>query len=200
MELNFIKTNGQNEITVVQRKLHPHKLMLWIALSSITMVFVALTSALVVRKSTGYWQGFQLPDLFLYNTLIIFISSITIQGAYVAAKKNIASRLSYLLAATFILGIGFLIAQLFAWKHLISEQIYFSDLTSVSGSFVYILSGLHGFHIIGGLIALLVMWIRAVGKKINSEKIVGLELTTTYWHFVDGLWIYLYLFLLLNYQ
>jgi cytochrome c oxidase subunit III len=172
------------------------KPLLWIAMISIVMLFAGLTSAYIVRKNVGDWLVFDLPSQFYISTVVILLSSFSMIYALAAAKKNNSSAITLGLSITLVLGIVFLFSQLFAWKQLVAGGIYLGGSGSnPSGSFLYILSGLHGLHIIGGLIALIVCLIQSLRKKYNSENRLGLQLCSTYWHFLDALWIYLLLFL-----
>jgi cytochrome c oxidase subunit III len=172
------------------------KPLLWIAMISIVMLFAGLTSAYIVRKNVGDWLVFDLPSQFYISTVVIILSSFSMVYVLAAAKKNNSSAITLGLSITLVLGIVFLFSQLFAWRQLVAGGIYLGGSGSnPSGSFLYILSGLHGLHIIGGLIALIVCLIQSLRKKYNSENRLGLQLCSTYWHFLDALWIYLLLFL-----
>ena len=196
--MNSIIVNNMNSEEFKHNKIDSKKLLLWFALGSITMMFTALLSAYVYKQSSGNWIYIDIPSSFLYNTLIIVLSSITIQWAQKSVKNNEAIQARNLLLVTLFLGISFLIGQYFSWQEMLSNEVYLIDPHSVSGSFVYILSGLHALHIIGGVIPLIIVVIKALKNKLNIHNILGLELTLTYWHFLGILWVYIYGFLLVN--
>ncbi|MBK5286672.1 MAG: cytochrome c oxidase subunit 3 [Bacteroidia bacterium] len=181
------------------------------------MLFAGLTSAYMVRQGEGKWVKFDLPGLFMVSTAMIIFSSVTLQWALVSVKKNNLPKMNLALGLTAILGLGFVLFQYLAWKQLVAGGIYFvgtvkdinmhyeyvragtenpSDVQNVAGSFLYALTGLHVTHLVGGLIALSVVLWRAILKKYNANSYEGISVCAIYWHFLDGLWIYLYLFLI----
>lgn len=178
---------------------HPLKFSLWLIIISIVMMFGAFTSAYIVRREEGNWLEFDLPPVFILTTVLIVLSSITMQLAYNAAKKDNLGMIKLMLSLTFIFGVIFLYGQLNAWGDLVSNNIYFGGMDSnPSGSFLYVLTGVHGFHLITGLIYLAIVLIASFKFKVHSKNMVRIQLCTTYWHFLGGLWLYLYFFLLLN--
>lgn len=177
--------------------MHPKKFALWLFIVTIVMLFAALTSAYIVKQSDGNWLSFELPGIFVVNTLIIAVSSITMHIAYLAAKKDLLKKITVMLSVTVILGFIFLIGQYLSWSELIKNDVYFVS-NYASASFIYIFTGLHGVHIISGIIFLLITLGSSAKLKINSKNLIQIEMCMTYWHFLGGLWLYLYLFLLLN--
>jgi len=178
---------------------HPLKFALWLIIVSIIMMFAAFTSAYLVRMEEGNWLEFNLPNILILNTVMLVLSSICMQWAYFSSKKDNLQALKISLVLTFLLGLGFLIGQWQAWAELVQNNVYFGGLASnPSGSFMYVLTGVHGFHLITGLIFLTIVIIGAFRYKIHSKSMLRLELCTIYWHFLGGLWIYLYLFLKLT--
>ncbi len=169
-----------------QRTIHPKILFLWLAMISITMTFAALSSAYLVKKGDLLFLQ-KLPSIFNYNTIIIILSSVTGQIAYKVNKKK------FWLALTIILALFFLYQQYQAWQQLIALQIYF--VGNPIGSFFYIFTGLHALHLISGILALLTMYIISLIKNIG---ILYWKINVHYWHFLTILWLYLYIFLLLN--
>jgi cytochrome c oxidase subunit 3 len=161
-------------------------------------MFTALLSAYIYKQSSGHWVYIDIPMSFLYNTLIIVSSSITIQWAHKLVKGNDLTKAKNILLLTLFLGLSFLAGQYYSWQEMVSNEVYLIDPTSVSGSFIYILSGLHALHIIGGIIPLTVVVFKALKYKLNIHNILGLELTLTYWHYLGLLWVYIYVFLLVN--
>jgi cytochrome c oxidase subunit III len=188
--------NNTIEKAKMPLSMHPQKFALWLFIVSVVMIFAALTSAYIVRESDGNWLEFELPSLFSINTGIILLSSVTMHWAYLSAKKNNINNIKIGLLITLGLGLAFLIGQYYAWLQLDSMDVYFEG--NPSGSFVYVLSGLHGFHIISAIVFVLVVLINTLQYKIHSRNMIRMEMLTTFWHFLDFLWVYLFLFLLLN--
>lgn len=180
--------------------MNPKKFALWLFIGSVVMVFAALTSAYIVRQAEGNWMLFDLPSLFWVNTGIIIVSSVTMHWAYLSAKKDDLETTKLALSLTTVLGMGFLVGQYMAWGQLVDSNVYLVNdrAGAVSGSFVYVISGLHGLHIISGIIFLLIVLLATVRYKTHSKNLTQMEMCVTYWHFLGGLWLYLFLFLLFN--
>jgi len=176
--------------------MHPKKFALWIFIASVIMIFAALTSAYIVRQSDGNWMMFDLPNSFWITSAIILVSSGTMHWAYLAAKKDNLEATKVAISITTVLGVAFLVGQYLAWGDLVRRNVYF--VGNPSGSFVYVLSGLHGAHIIGGLVFLLIVLVATFRYSVHSKNLAQIEMCATYWHFLDGLWLYLFVFLLLN--
>lgn len=177
--------------------MHPKKFAMWLFIVTVVMIFAALTSAYIVRQAEGNWRYFELPGIFWLNTGIIVISSLTLHWAYRSAKKDNLESVKTAIIITTVLGIAFMVGQFFAWGKLISERIHFTG-GNPSESFVYVLSGLHFAHVIGGVVFLLIVLNSALKLKVHSKSLNQIEMCATYWHFLGGLWLYLFLFLLLN--
>jgi len=173
--------------------MNPKKFGLWLFLTTVVMVFASLTSAYIVRRAEGDWKIFELPSLFYWTSIAIVISSITMHMAYLYAKKDNREMVQTLLTITGLLGIAFLIGQFYGWVQLVSSKIYF--VGNPSESFVYVLSGLHGLHLVSGVIFLAVVWRKSALGKLVSGNLAQFEMCMTYWHFLGGLWLYLFLFL-----
>jgi cytochrome c oxidase subunit III len=182
--------------------IHPYKFNLWIAITSMVMMFAAFTSAYVVKKGdVKYWQEIQLPHIFIYSTITIIVSSLCMHLAYTYFKKNNMAAYRGWLVLTFLLGITFVVLQFSGWEQLVHSGVILKG--NVAGSFIYVISGAHVVHVVGGVIALLVFTILSFTKKNgivteNSDRVMKVEVLATYWHFVDILWVYLFIFLLLN--
>lgn len=176
--------------------MHPKKFALWLFIVTIFMIFAALTSAYIVRRADGNWLIFELPNLFLVTTCIILASSGTMHWAYLAVKKGNLEAAKLAIALTTVLGISFLAGQFLAWGELVKNSIHL--VGNPSGSFVYVISGLHGLHIVGGVVFLFVVLISIFQYKVHSRNLLRVEMCATYWHFLDGLWLYLFVFLLLT--
>lgn len=173
------------------------KALLWLGIVSIVMLFAGLTSAYIIRQAKGEWLKFDLPVQFYVSTALILISSATLLWAFISVKKDNQQAVTIGVGATFLLGISFLISQVSGWGSMVENGIFFTGPGSnVSASFLYVITALHAAHTFGGIIALLITFINSVKKKYNSKKILGLQLCSTYWHFLGALWIYLFLFLL----
>jgi cytochrome c oxidase subunit 3 len=185
------------ELTTVneqRKKIHPHKFAMWIGIGSIMMMFAGLTSAYIVKRDQPGWTTFDIPRTFWYSTTAILISSLTMQMALKSFKDRQMQQYRIVVSATFFLGILFVVLQWISF-----QQIWNSGVTlkgSGAGQFLYVIAGLHALHVLGGIIALLVTFIRAFGTKKRSYSSVPLEVVATYWHFVDLLWIYLFIFFL----
>jgi cytochrome c oxidase subunit III len=167
---------------------------MWMALAAITMLFAALTSALVVRKGLGTdWVQTALPQILYANTLVLLASSGTLELSRRALKLNQGERFLRWLYVTLALGLVFIAGQLFAWRELAQRGVYLA--TNPSSSFFYVLTATHGVHLLGGIVAL--AYLAAVGRKIaeGRKKRLVVDVTSLYWHFMDGLWIYLFILL-----
>lgn len=183
--------------TFEQQKKKAAKPMLWISMVSMAMVFAGLTSAYVVRKAEGNWLDFDFPIWFYISTAVIITSSLTIHWAKRAVKKGNSSLATKAMGITFFLGVVFAITQYLGWGALYEMEVYFTGPGSnASGSFVYVITLLHLFHLAGGLIALLITWMKTIGQKYSPENMLGVELCAIFWHFLDFLWVYLFLFFL----
>lgn len=173
------------------------KPMLWLAIVSMVMIFAGLTSAYVVRQAKGDWQNFDLPIKFYISTSLILLSSITMNWALISAKKNNLKNVKQALVVTLALGVAFVVFQFLGWGDLVKQQIFFAGkLSNASGSFLYIITGVHLAHLLAGLISLVVTLFMAVKEKYNPDNLLGLHLCSIYWHFLAILWVYLFLFLL----
>ena len=186
------------EQTLPRNRMNPMRLALLIACGSILMMFAALTSAYIVRQSAGNWLEFPLPRLFYVSTGVLLASSVTLQLCYSAFRQNRARVYRGLLAATLVLGFGFVVGQFAAWQEMYAAGLQLKG--NPAPAFIYVLSGLHGAHIVGGLIALIVATIHGFALPVAAtpRRQLRLQLTLTYWHFMDFLWIYLLLFFALQ--
>lgn len=173
--------------------MNPKKFILWLFIVSIIMLFAAMTSAYLVRRAEGNWLEYTIPAVFSYSSIVMVLSSLAMQWAYMAAKKDNFSGLRIGITLTFALGIAFLYMQFQGWVQLVDQNVFF--VGNPAGSFMYIFTGLHGFHLISGLIVLLFGLVAAFRLKIHAKSLNQLEIATTYWHFLDVLWLYLFFFL-----
>ncbi len=176
-------------------KIHPHKFTLWVGIGSILMMFAGLTSAYIVKRNQANWSSFEIPTMFWISTVAILLSSVTLYLASNAFKERAMSRYRSLMAVTLVLGVIFIALQVIGFKQLWDAG--FTLQANVAYSFLYVIVGIHAAHVVGGVIALLVMSLKAFSTKTRIYSSVPLELMSTYWHFVDVLWIYLLIFLLM---
>ena len=188
MELN------EQEIRLKTKK--AKKMMLLFSMLSIAMTFAGLTSAYIVSKSRPDWlKDFELPFAFIISTLVIFLSSISIAISKKNVKNNDVSKTTFWLFVTFILGIIFVISQFLGFNELVSLGYFFTGAQStVTTSFLYVLTVLHLAHLFAGLIVLIVVMANNYKNKYKVEKL-GFELAVTFWHFLGVLWLYLFVFL-----
>ena len=185
-----------SETTLKKKEAKAKKMMLLFALLSITMTFGGLTSAYVVSKGRPDWLvDFTLPVSFTYSTILLVISSITIHFAkFFVAKPNGKSKSLNFLWLTFALGIAFLFFQFNGFNDFIKQGYYFAGAQSnVTTSFIYVLAFVHILHLIAGLIVLSVLIYKTYNNKYQDSNL-GFSLGVTFWHFLDLLWLYLFLF------
>jgi cytochrome c oxidase subunit 3 len=173
---------------------------MWVGLASIAMMFTSLSSAYIVRSGTAAdWLPLRIPRVMFLSTALILISSVTIEVARRKLKQSFTDAYSRYLLLTGILGLAFLSSQIIAWRQLSGQGIYVS--THPHSSFFYLLTGAHGVHIAGGLLALTVLWLRSRRKSEEpffvAKRQATADAVSIYWHFMDGLWIYLFLLLIL---
>ena len=177
--------------------MNPKKFMLWLTIVAILMMFAGWTSGYLVRKAEGRWHEFELPQIFWYSTGILLVSSISMFLAVQSAKKDNFNALKVAISITFVFGLAFLTTQVIGFSDLIKNQLYFAG-SDVAASWLYALIGLHAAHVISGLVVLLISLISAFKFTANSKNLLRIQLCATYWHFLDFLWLYLFLFLYFN--
>lgn len=177
------------------KKMHPHKFTLWVAIGSMLMMFAGLTSAFIVKSNQTGWKTIEVPKVFWVSTAVIIISSVTLQMALRSFKQRAMSQYRLLIGLTLLLGVSFVVLQWMGFQQLWEQQITFKG--SGAGQFLYVIFGLHALHVMGGLIALIIMFIKAFVGKIKLYSSVPVEVMATYWHFVDLLWLYLLIFFLI---
>ncbi len=183
-------------VAMEQRKrIHPHKFTLWVGIGSLLMMFAGLTSAYIVKRNLANWQTFDLPQFFWYSTVAILLSSATIFLAQKAFKQREMKKYRMLVLTTLVLGVLFIVFQLLGFQQLWAKQVTLT--ANVSYSFMYVIVSLHAAHVVGGLIALIVLFAKAFSTKTRIYNSVPVDLVSTYWHFVDALWIYLLIFLIM---
>jgi len=176
--------------------MHPKKFALWLFIVTVVMIFAAFTSAHIVRQADGDWLIYDIPPMLWITSGIILTSSIFMQWAYIAAKRDKLEQVKLALSITTILGLAFLYGQFQAWGQLVDAGVFF--VGNAAGSFMYVFTGIHAAHLISGVIYLLYMLISSFRYKVHAKNMLNMDMCTTYWHFLGGLWIYLFIFLLLN--
>lgn len=181
--------------TSERKRLHPHKFTLWLGIGSIIMMFAGLTSAVIVKRNQADWQGFSLPTIFWYSTGVLLLTSLTVQMCLRAFKERQMRRYRLLLSVTAIGGILFVCLQYRGFEQLWAQGLRFTN--DVAISFLYIIFGLHALHVLGGIIALLVQFVRAFSGRSRNYSPVPIEIVSTYWHFVDLLWLYVLVFFIM---
>lgn len=177
--------------------MNPRKFILWLFIVSIVMMFAAWTSAFIVAQAEGAGASITLPPFFTTTTVLLLVSSATMHLAYRAAKKDKLLQVKVFSALTFTLGIIFLAGQFSGFGQLVNENVYFVGGSAID-SFIYVLPFMHGMHIIAGLVFLLIVLVKAFRYKVHSRNMQSIEMCSTFWHFLDGLWLYLFLFLQFN--
>ena len=187
----------QNKEDLTQQK--AKKFNLWLGMIGMFMMFAALSSGFIVYTAGGVDRGIKtiLPSAFIYSTALIVASSVTMQLAYIAAKKTRFAQQKMLLIATLLLGVGFFVVQVYAWDILTNRGVFFVN-NNASQSFIYIFTGMHLAHIIAGLIVVGRAWFGRVRGINQVNNVFRMDLATLFWHFLGFLWIYIYVFLLLN--
>jgi cytochrome c oxidase subunit 3 len=185
-------TEGTQELKLQRAK----KMMLWFGIISLSMSFAGLTSAYVVSKERPDWlTDFEIPQAFYLSLVIIILSSITVHLAKMSITKEQQSKGMLFLVLTLLLGITFVVLQFVGFGQIIENGYYFTGSeSSITTSFLYLVVLMHLAHIAAGLICLLIVIYNHSKQKYKNGKTLGIELAATFWHFVDILWIYLFLF------
>ncbi|MFM7896495.1 MAG: heme-copper oxidase subunit III [Flavobacterium sp.] len=189
----------ENRMTLEEeqaRKGRTYKMLLWFGMISICMIFAGLTSAYVVSKSRPDWlKDFVLPSAFVISTVAMLVSSFTFYLALQATKKDKRNGATAFLLITLALGIAFIVLQFKGFGQVIENGYFFTGSESnVTTSFLYIAVLVHIAHLLGGIISLLVVIYNHYKQKYNSAQTLGIELSAMYWHFMDFIWVYLFLF------
>lgn len=185
-----------NALVTNKKKWNQYHILLWVGIGSIIMAFAGLTSAYIVKKSQANWLEFDLPVVFWASTAVVLVSSFTIQMALKKYREQQLVQYKGFLTITAILGISFLILQVQGFMALEAGNIALTGPRSNSaGSFLLVITSFHMLHMLGGLIALVWIAVKAHFTKSNTFNATPVELISTYWHFVDLLWLYLFIFL-----
>jgi len=167
----------------------------WILLGTIIMLFAGLSSAYIVLRGAPDWQNIEIPPILWLNTAILLASSATVEAARRSLDHaRIAAMRSWLVVSGGF-GAAFLIGQFVAWRQLVAAGVYLPS--TLHSSFFYLLTGLHGLHLVGGMSAMGYVLNKAVRNRIVPGTDESLKLCATYWHFMDALWVYLFILLVL---
>ncbi|MFY9558469.1 MAG: cytochrome c oxidase subunit 3 [Blastocatellia bacterium] len=173
-----------------------YRIGMWVGLASILMLFIALTSAYIVRGVPALgggqedWLPLEMPAVLWFNTGILLVSSVTIELARRALKRDEYAAYKRWISLTTLFGIAFLVGQVVAWRQLAAQGVYINS--HPHSSFFYLLTSLHGLHLLGGVIALSYVTVAALRMRIGFKRRTAMDVTALYWHFMDGLWIYLF--------
>ncbi|MCM3872336.1 MAG: cytochrome c oxidase subunit 3 [Pyrinomonadaceae bacterium] len=193
------KGNGhEGDFSQFEKSANRYRIGMWVGLASILMMFTALTSAYIVRAaSSSDWHPIAMPQILLLSTVLIIASSGTLEVARRRLKSAFGGSYNFWLLLTTALGAAFLCSQLLAWRQLVRQGVYVAS--NPHSSFFYLLTATHGVHLIGGLIALIYLLFRARRAARDEQTLVKrhavADAVTLYWHFMDGLWIYLFVLL-----
>lgn len=181
---------GQRGPSNTPLPLGAYRIAIWIAIISISVLFIALTAVMVARaEESNNWIHTRVPPLLYFNTLVLLASSFTLEISRRALKRESAKLFALWLYVTTGLGIAFIAGQLIAWRELATQGIYIT--TNPSSGFLYVLTAAHGLHLLGGILGLLYLVLTRRRIIFYPRKRIAVDITATYWHFMDGLWIYL---------
>lgn len=186
-------TQGTKE----EKQKRAKKMMLWFGIISLVMSFAGLTSAFIVSSSRQDWlENFILPSAFTYSTLIIVLSSVLLFLAKKTFKNSQSAITTSLLIGAFVLGIAFIYSQVQGFNQIIASGYNFTGPTSnITMSYVYVIAVVHIIHVLAGIICLFIVIINQLNKKYSDKNRLGFDLASNFWHFVDILWVYLFIFL-----
>lgn len=177
-----------------------YRIGMWVSLASIAMLFTSLSSAYVVRSGVmNDWFPIAVPRVMFGSTALIILSSVSIEIARRKLKRSISASYSRYLLLTTVLGLAFIISQVVAWRQLAQQGIYLAS--NPYSSFFYLLTGAHAVHLAGGLLAIGLLWLRSRSQldepRLIARRQATADAVSIYWHFMDALWIYLFLLLFL---
>ena len=189
--------------------IHPQKFALWAAMASMTMFFAGLTSAIILRRGDFQaWENFKLPGIFLYSTLLIILVSVLMHLSLIMYRHSKFGAYRWSLFGGLVVAVAFLLTQIQGWKVL--SAIGKPITGNISGQFLYLIPAMHGLHIVVALLVTLLVLIKAIRARkdplfelrdvINPKRKLHMELLVTFWHYIDIVWVYLYVFFYFNYQ
>jgi cytochrome c oxidase subunit 3 len=166
----------------------------WVLLTAVIMLFAGLSSAYIVLRGTPEWQNITVPRIVWGSTLVLFASSVAIEFARHAVRRNHPEGVRQWVVVSGILGLTFLVGQLVAWRQLVNAGVYLA--TTIHSSFFYVLTGAHALHLLGGLIGLAYVLQKAFANQLTATNHEPLKAFALYWHFMDVVWIYCFILLL----
>ncbi|GAA4446474.1 hypothetical protein GCM10023189_01630 [Nibrella saemangeumensis] len=187
------------------KRREPFRFMVWLGIAGSLLIFTVLLAAYIVRRAGPGWSDVPLPNVFLISTFAILLSSFTLHNANQAFRQERFASYRTNMSTTLALGTLFILLQAWGWRQLFVSGVLLEG--NPSGSFIYLISGLHLLHILIGLIFLVIALVEALRRRpyidsfvysVNPPNQLRLKLITLYWHFVDVLWIGLFLFLLVH--
>ena len=179
------------------RSMHPQKFAMWLFLGTVSMLFIAFSSGFIVQKAAKDLLLLELPQVLRWSTLVIILSSVSMHFAYLSAKRNNIREIKIGLVFTALLSFVFVLMQMLAWNQLVEMGMHFVSSNPLE-SFVYVFTGLHVIHLVGAIVFLLIVLGQTFKYQVHSKSMLRIEMCTTFWHFLGGLWLYLYLFLIFN--
>lgn len=177
--------------------MHPQKFALWLFMATVIMLFGGWTSAYIVKRGDTGWAEVVLPQMFWVSTGIMLLSSIPMVLAVRAARRDNLERVKIMVCITTVLGFTFLVGQYLSFGEMVDLNQFFTG-GNVSHSFIYVLAGAHGLHVVSGIIVLLFLLVSTFRYRVHSKNMAPIEMCAMYWHFLGGLWLYLFVFLILN--
>ncbi len=181
-----------------QLKEKTFKQMLYFALIALTMSFAGLTSAYVISRKRDDWVSFDMPSIFYITTLLIVLSSITFYFAKKSMQREQRSKANYLLLTTLVLGISFVSLQYQGYLQLSKMGLFFTGPKSnVSSSLFDVIAFAHAIHVIVGILVISVLLYKNFKRRYSASNHLGITLGEIFWHFLGGLWVFLFLFFLL---
>ncbi len=190
---------------MITKRREPFRFMVWLGIASSVLFFTILLATYIIRRTASDWADVKLPMVFLISTIAIVLSSLTLHNANVAFRHERFGNYRMNMATTLALGTLFIMLQAWGWRQMLRSGVELAK--NPSGDFVYIISGIHLLHILIGLILLAVVLVEALRRRpyidsfvysVNPPNLLKIKLITLYWHFVDVLWIVLFVFLLIH--
>ncbi|MDG2063305.1 MAG: cytochrome c oxidase subunit 3 [Flavobacteriaceae bacterium] len=182
--------------SLTEKNKRAKKMMLWFGMISMSMTFAGLTSAYVVSSSRSDWiEQIDLPFAFTISTFLLLLSSGTFYLALKNIKETLLKRAQTLLLITLVLALVFIYIQFQGFREIIEQGYYFTGAeSSITTSYLYVLVLLHLAHLIAGIVIVLIVFYNSFRGKYSEANTLGFELAVTFWHFLDILWLYLFLF------
>jgi cytochrome c oxidase subunit 3 len=168
---------------------------MWVLVTIVVMLFAGLSSAYIVMRGAPNWENVSLPRVLWLNTALLVVSSLTLEAARRAVRRERQSAVRGWIAASALLGAAFLAGQLLAWSQLAAAGVYLP--TTHHSSFFYVLTTVHGLHLLGGIAGFGIALRAAFRGRLTAKAHEPLKVCALYWHAMDVIWIYLFLLLIL---